>query len=141
MAALARHARERGKKRTVTGHPVAPKAKWTGPSEKQWDLWAGKNYVVGTGRDVEATNLNTITHPFTEVPKQPEMTTNRKMAKAKKPVPKATAAPKPTTVKPKMNAVASVKTVVDKPTTNLVVHPAPTNPMGQHIWLSGSGPR
>lgn len=35
MAALARHARERGKKRTVTGHPVAPKAKWTGPSEKQ----------------------------------------------------------------------------------------------------------
>jgi hypothetical protein len=54
------------------------------------------------------------------------MTTKRKMAKPKKPVPKPTAAPKPATVKPKKKAAASVKTVDDKPTTNLEVTTHPT---------------
>ena len=59
------------------------------------------------------------------------MTATRKTARAQKPEPKTTAAPKLTAGKPKKKAAASVKTSAAKPTTHNLVVP----------WASTAGTR
>jgi hypothetical protein len=125
---LAGQAPERGQKRHDS-HRVAPKAKRVKPSAEQTDLRTGWNHVAkGCIFD-----KNTIPTPnpnpemVTEAPKQPTLTTNKKTAKPKKPVPKITAAFKQATVKPKKKATRNVKTMEDNPkSTNVVVTTQPT---------------
>jgi hypothetical protein len=59
------------------------------------------------------------------------VTVTRKTARPKKPVPKSTAATKPTAGESKKNAAASVKAVAAKPTTPDLVVPnqSPTSPL------------
>jgi hypothetical protein len=84
--------------------------------------WGGDVFKATT----TSPNPNPTPQPVTKVPKQLKVTATRKTAKPKKPEPKPTAAPKLGTVRPKKKVAASVKTVVDKPTTTPVVISQPT---------------
>ena len=97
------------------------KPSWPGPLLSRW-TWARGEATSSEERVVKPTtpSPNPNRQRFTEAPKQLIVTATRKKAKPKKREATPTAAPKPATIKPKTKAAASVKTVADKPTTNLV---------------------
>lgn len=95
-----------------------------GPVLSRWtSARGGATSSEGCVVKATTTSPNPNHQRVTEAPKQPEVTATRKMAKSK---PKPTTARKPVTVKHKTKSAASIKTVDDKPTTNLVVSTQPT---------------
>jgi len=72
-------------------------------------------------------NPNLSPQPVTEVPRQPNVTANRKKAGPRIPEPKPTVAAQPAAGKSKKKLTASVKTAATKPTTPVLV--IPTNPL------------